>query len=235
MAPVARELSKIAGVLEPIQTALSIDGQIQELHGVLKANSNEPVVLISHSWGAMLGVIFSSQFPDMIKKLILTSCGPLEAKYSSNDVMKKRLDRMSDEEKKFLDAIMEKLRRSKNKNTIFSELGNFFVKIDSYDPILEENELIEVQYDIFASVWSEAEKFRSQGGFEDAVKKIKCPTVAIHGSHDPHPYEGVALLCSSAIKDFKFILLENCGHYPWIERHAKNNFYSSLKEEVISN
>ncbi len=35
MAPVARELSSIMGVLEPLQTATSLEGQVQELHNVL--------------------------------------------------------------------------------------------------------------------------------------------------------------------------------------------------------
>lgn len=52
MAPVARELSSLRGVLEPLQTASSIEGQIQELHTVLKENGDLPVTLIGWSWGA---------------------------------------------------------------------------------------------------------------------------------------------------------------------------------------
>ena len=46
MAPVARELSANRGVLEPLQTATSLEGQVQELKTVLKDHSDLPVTLI---------------------------------------------------------------------------------------------------------------------------------------------------------------------------------------------
>ena len=52
MAPVASELSSICGVLEPLQTATSVEGQIQELQKVLQGHADIPVTLIGHSWGA---------------------------------------------------------------------------------------------------------------------------------------------------------------------------------------
>jgi pimeloyl-ACP methyl ester carboxylesterase len=57
--------------------------------------------------------------------------------------------------------------------------------------------------------------------------------VAIHGDYDPHPFEGVQQPLSLVISDFRFILLKNCGHYPWIERDAKKRFYEILHEELI--
>ncbi len=113
---------------------------------------------------------------------------------------------------------------------MFTQLGRLASKIDSYEPISDES--VDAQYDIFKSVWSEAESLRSKGGFEDAVKSIRCPVVAIHGDYDPHPAEGVKSLFSSTLKDFCFILLDKCGHYPWIERNAKGKFYSILKDEL---
>jgi hypothetical protein len=60
MAPVARELCTICGVLEPLQTATSLEGQLQELWTALKENGDPPVTLIGSSWGAMFGYIFSA-------------------------------------------------------------------------------------------------------------------------------------------------------------------------------
>jgi pimeloyl-ACP methyl ester carboxylesterase len=91
----------------------------------------------------------------------------------------------------------------------------------------DEYEPIEAQYDIFTGIWKEIEALRSKGGFEDAAKKIKCPVIAIHGDYDPHPADGVKKILSEA-DDFTFYLLEKCGHYPWLEKHAKEKFYSIL-------
>ena len=49
MAPVARELASDCGVLEPLQTAASLDGQVEELKAVLEKNADIPVTLIGFS------------------------------------------------------------------------------------------------------------------------------------------------------------------------------------------
>ena len=35
-----------------------------------------------------------------------------------------------------------------------------------------------------------------------------------------------------AIKDFRFHLLEKCGHEPWNEISAKKSFYGVLEKEI---
>jgi pimeloyl-ACP methyl ester carboxylesterase len=43
---------------------------------------------------------------------------------------------------------------------------------------------------------------------------------------------GVQEPLSRVLKNFRFILLENCGHHPWLERQAKQNFYDTLRTEI---
>ena len=94
MASVARKLSSNWGVLEPLQTEASLDGQIKELHAILKKNGDIPVTLVGHSWGAMLSFIFTARYPSFVKKVILIGSGCFEEKYVEN-IMKTRLDRLS--------------------------------------------------------------------------------------------------------------------------------------------
>ncbi|GAI40540.1 unnamed protein product, partial [marine sediment metagenome] len=86
--------------------------------------------------------------------------------------------------------------------------------------------------DIFRNVWKEATELRSSGELLRLGKNIQCPVVVIHGDYDPHPSEGVKDPLSRILKDFRFILLDNCGHYPWLERAARDKFYDTLKSEV---
>jgi hypothetical protein len=46
MAPVARELSRERGVLEPLQTKDTLEGQVAELQETLESLVNPPVTLI---------------------------------------------------------------------------------------------------------------------------------------------------------------------------------------------
>jgi len=233
MAPVARELSSIWGVLEPLQTATTIEGQIEELKNVLIKNGNLPVLLIGWSWGAWLSFIFAAQHSEFVKKLILIGSGPYEEKYSLN-INKTRLNRLSKEEIAQALSLIETLSNPaiKDKNTPMALFGKLISKADSYDPLPHKSEILECQYDKYQNVWEQARKLRSSGKLLEFGKNIQCPVVALHGDYDPHPYEGIKRPLSCILKDFRFILLDNCGHQPWIERSAKSRFYNVLKSEI---
>ncbi len=233
MSPVARELCSAFGVLEPIQTKPSIKGQIEELRIVLEKYGNPPVILIGFSWGAWLSFIFAANHPALVKKLILVSCGPFEQKYATR-VQETRVNRLDEKERMELESIYEIFvdPAVKDKSTAFERFGALFSKADAYDPIKDESESVDFRFDIFQGVWKEAEELRRSGKLLELGRCIQCPVVAIHGDYDPHPAEGVKDPLSLILSDFRFILLKNCGHKPWMERQAKNEFYMILKEEL---
>ena len=71
MAAVARELSSFLGALEPLQTEASVDGQVEELRGILDEYGTLPLTLIGLSWGAWLSIILAARYPKFVEKLIL--------------------------------------------------------------------------------------------------------------------------------------------------------------------
>ena len=64
------------------------------------------------------------------------------------------------------------------------------------------------------------------------AREITCPVIAIHGDYDPHPARGVKLPLGKELKNFRFVLLQKCGHRPWIERNAAEEFYRILVQEI---
>ena len=113
-----------------------------------------------------------------------------------------------------------------------ARLGKLWTRADSYQPLALDSQVLECQYDTNRSVWAGASKLRSSGQLLELGRKITCPVVAIHGDYDPHPVEGVKDPLSGVLKDFRFILLEKCGHYPWMERSVRDRFYAILKNEL---
>jgi len=233
MAPVARELLSISGILEPLQTETTIEGQVEELQIILLQNGALPITLIGFSWGAMLSFIFTAKNPSLVNKLILISSGVYEEEYAVN-ITVTRLIRLSDEERKEVLSLSNTLNDTsiEDKSLYMAKLGRLIFKADSYDPLPYNSEVIEYQYDTYRSIWEEARELRSSRKLLELGENIKCPVVAIHGDYDPHPFEGVRNPLSLILKDFRFMLLEKCGHYPWTERNAKDRFYSILKNEI---
>ncbi len=234
VAPVAEELSLTCGVVEPLQTMFTLEGQLQELRVALRKNGDPPIVLIGHSWGAMLGFIFTARNPSLVRKLILVSSAVFEEDYAIGITMT-RLSRLTEEERAEVEALSRALADPDNKdrNDAFAKLGEYIFKADSFDPLPYKDPVIEYQYDIFETVWTQAEELRSSGGLLALAEKIRCPVVAIHGDYDPHPAEGVRRPLSRVLDDFEFVLLESCGHRPWIERAARDRFYDILRQELL--
>jgi len=233
MAPVARELSSGWGVLEPLQTAASVEGQIEELKSVLEQKADIPVSLIGFSWGAWLSYLVAARHPALVRKLILLSSGPFEEKYVAG-IEQIRLSRLTQEERTQVESLYKVLENpaAPDKGEAFARFGELFSKADAYDPIEQESEPVDYRPDIFLRVWPEAAELRRSGKLLELGKQIKCPVVAIHGDYDPHPAKGVQKPLSAILKTFSFILLANCGHKPWIERQAKAEFCGILKEQL---
>jgi pimeloyl-ACP methyl ester carboxylesterase len=234
MAPVARELSKHYGVVEHIESVTTVYGQVSELYEALQGKCDLPATLIGHSWGAWLSVIFAARYPGMVKKLILVGSGPFEEKYAAK-IMETRLGRLSEEERHQVGVLVETLNSPgiRNKTALLSLFGELMSKADGYDLLPGgEKDVIEFQETVYQDVWNEAQQMRLSGGLLALAKQVRCPVVAIHGDYDPHPAEGVEEPLRGAVRDFRFILLEKCGHEPWKERAAKDKFYEILVKEL---
>lgn len=228
MEPVARELSASFGVLEPLQTARTIQGQIDELKSVLDSHGTGPMTLIGHSWGAWLTFVLAAQYPRVAEKIILVGSGPFEIEYKEG-IMKTRLSRLSASDRKEALALRDKLADyPRVDQRTLDKFVNLISKGDNYDPVAGTN-VTDFKYHLYQSIWPEADAWRRSGKLIRFGKKIRCPVIAIHGDYDPHPYQGVKKPLSRTVADFEFVLLKKCGHSPWNERHMSGKFYRLLR------
>lgn len=232
MKPVAEELSSGRGVLEPLQTAPSIEGEVDNLRDSLEKLGHIPLTLIGYSWGAWLSIIFSAIHPVLVEKVILVGCPPIKEKHAS-EITEKRLNRLSEDDREeartLLDNFNEGSGEKREEDLFrFSELAR---KADSCDPLPSAGDLadVELKPEIYTQVWDEAREVRKSGELLDLIRMVESPIVAIHGDCDPHPAEGVRGPLSRNVEDFRFILLKECGHTPWIERNARDKFYAILE------
>ncbi len=235
MAGLARLLSGDYGVLEPLQTADSVEGQIAELRELLSQYGHVPVALIGHSWGAWLSYFVAARHPELVSKLILVGSGPFTQEYVAQ-VGATRMSRMDGGERTQFDQLIKAMGSSDQaeKNAALASLGKLMGKLDSFAPLPEcaNVEPVRVDSDLYNSVWPQAASLRKSGELLACASQLQCPVVAIHGDYDPHPAQGVMEPLSRSVKDFRFYLLEKCGHTPWEERHARDRFLELLHAEL---
>ncbi len=236
MFPVAHELANHLGILEPLQTATTLEGQVQELATTLEQNGHPPLALIGYSWGAWLSTLVAARYSSLVGRLILVGSGPFEEKYVAI-IQETRLSRLDEPEQAEYRSILRLLSkpRTQGQDAAFARLGVLASLTDSFDPIEEDTRATAPAHGLlnpYHAVLTQAQHLRSSGALLAEASRIRCPVVAIHGDYDPHPAAGVQEPLSTVLASFRLILLRKCGHKPWIERQARDQFFRVLLDEV---
>jgi pimeloyl-ACP methyl ester carboxylesterase len=234
MSPLAHELGGDLPLIEAMQTRLSIAALIEELREQIAGYAQTPVVLVGHSWGAWLCLLFAARHPRLVGRLILIGSGVLEDRYAEA-MRATRLARLSESEVAEM-ANLEAMLADPTvtgKGALFDRFGHLFDKTENFAADPEPKDRFDTDPAIFGAVWPEAAALRTSGELLRQAAQVKCPVMAIHGVYDPSPAEGVREpLARVLAAPFEFVLLDKCGHTPWLERHARAELYAILRGEL---
>jgi pimeloyl-ACP methyl ester carboxylesterase len=230
--PLARELSEDFGVIEHLQSKKSIEKEMNELNNIIERNADVPVTIIGHSYGAWFATLFADKYPLDIRKLILVSSGPFKNENAKN-IMDTRFERLSEEEREnarnYMDIIFNK--KEGDKKEALTKFGTLMTKTDSYE-LIEEKPKTKVDFDLFDTLSKEISDLRYDEKLLDSLEKVEIPIVFIQGNYDPHPADKLKETVEKHGNNTKFYLLKKCGHYPWLEKYAKDDFITILDKEL---
>lgn len=237
LSPVARQLSQITGVIEPIQSKHTVDELVAELDEQLNSVTEQPLILIGHSWGAWLVILYAARYPQKVKHIVLIGSGPFEERFVPM-IQARRMAKLSKEETHLFNQLILQLSDEAldNKDELMNRLGKLVEKTDNYQidfDVEESTERLPADGQMYSGVWPEAAKMRSEGKLIAALKKITCPITIIQGSEDPHPIEGLTEPLANNDIQFQHYLLPFCGHSPFKEKLARQPFYDILNQLII--
>lgn len=197
-AGLCRGLSERAGVLEHLQKSHCIDGLFDEIKNIIEEYHLEKIILVGHSFGAWLALLFAEKYPQFVDRVVIIGCGPLEVKYLP-ELVQARKERNSDN---------------------YCALPN------------SSNDMLFFDEEQHKALMKEIGDMRESGELLVRVLNVKCPVIAFHGTYDPHPVRGVREPLDGKLADFRMITLEQCGHDPWKETYARDEFYNKFFEIV---
>ena len=226
----AQELNSLSqiGVVEAIQSKYSIAELIDELYRQISDNCNEKVSLIGHSWGAWLVALFAEKYPELIERIILVGSGPLEDKYVA-EIGTRRFENLSEE----YSAIFQRLIDNQATDEDMVIIPKVFEKSDNY--CLENSDMhraYKTDSQMHNIIWEEAAKLRTSGKLLDSFKHIKNKIILIQGETDPHPARGIIIPLQENGVECETYILEKCGHSPFMEKYAKEDFYKILLQII---
>ena len=223
------ELSQI-GVMEAIQSKYSIDELIEELHHQIKDNCSDKVSLAGHSWGAWLVALFAEKYPELIENIILIGCAPLEDKYVS-EIGARRFQNLSVED----GAIFQRLVDNQATDADMEKIPGILEKSDNYClENREKHKADKTDSEMHNEVWGEAVRLRTNGELLTSFQNVKSRIYLIQGELDPHPIKGVTIPLQEKGVPCETYILEKCGHSPFMEKYAKDEFYKILTQVIKS-
>lgn len=231
-AGMARGLAGVAGVLEPLQSKNTIDALLDELDAQMTRYVQQPIALVGHSWGAWLGLLYAARCPTRVRVLVLVDSGPLEARYVPL-IAQRRLQNLPPAERVLLRRTFDAMEKGQVDAALLDTLQRLTSKADAVAPIEgNASDYLSVGPEHYASVWAEAETLRRDGGLLRAARAVCCPIHIVHGACDPHPLEGVTHPLDDAGVRHAAHILPRCGHTPFQERYAREQFFDILKAIV---
>lgn len=234
MAPVARALADPFRVLAPRQRGsgqepLTVARHVADLHHLIQSRlGDERPALVGHSWGAMLALAYAAAHPGRAAALVLIGCGTFDTasraqlrqarEARTDEDLRQRIDRLSDE-------IPDPDQR-------LAALGELLRLAHAYDPIPTTPD-VQVDARAHRETWDDMLRLQEAGVYPTAFAAIQAPTLMLHGADDPHPGPMIKASLEPYIPQLEYHALDRCGHYPWLERSAHEDFFNILREWLM--
>lgn len=77
--------------------------------------------------------------------------------------------------------------------------------------------------------WDDMVRLQNEGVYPQAFAAIRAPVLMLHGDYDPHPGDMIRDGLKPHLPQLEYQELPRCGHYPWRERGARDEFFARLR------
>ena len=236
LGPLARRLGAQWRVLEPYQRGsggrpLTVATHVQDLDDLIREHCiGRSVLLVGHSWGAMLSLAYAAEHPTIASALVLIGCGTFTS--AARAEFKARLAaRLTPTDR----ATISKIEQTEtDANRRVAALGRTMTRVYGYDIDEAENDLAIVDAVAHEATWADMVRLQNEGIYPRAFGAIKCPVLMLHGEVDPPPGRRTSEDLRPHMPQLEYRELPRCGHSPWLERQARDEFFAVLNDWVAA-
>ena len=217
-----RGRGKSAGNVQPEDVTLQ--SELEDIESLREYFRLKTFALLGHSWGGLLAMEYALRHPKRVSHLILMNTAPV----SHNDFMLlqqhrrqrpaadiAKLNALSSDAKYqegdpdtvaeyYRNHFRATLRGEEHLEKLIKSLRSSFTK----EGILKARKIEER---LINETW-----LSSEYNLLPKLGQLTMPTLIIHGDHDHIPVECAAHI-AEAISGRQFVLLRDCGHFPYLE------------------
>lgn len=195
----------------------------------LKLNLKK-VALIGHSWGGFLSMNYAIKYPDNVSSLILVGSAP--ADYKGQKAFDDEVNKRTQGIKNKIDPLFNyKVLNTLTKEQINQSYRDLF-SVYFENPVNVEKLTLDMSKESavgrfnVSSLMFKTSYFKPECNLMPALRKLNVPTLIIHGNQDIVPVD-TAKDIQKAIPGSKGLYLNDCGHFPYIEKPSE--LFSSIR------
>lgn len=194
----------------------SVETHVEDAVAVLDGLGIERVWVTGHSWGGHLALHFVAAHPERVEGVVCIN--PLGASLEVLVEFKENLLRpLTPERRAWVDEV--DAREDAGTATKADSLESFAVIWPSYfadpagAPPFPFEEFGDGNPETFASISEHADRRT----LEEGLTRVRARTLFVHGADDPLPARASSDT-ASLMPNAEVVLLEGCGHFPWLEQ-----------------
>jgi pimeloyl-ACP methyl ester carboxylesterase len=231
MAPVARALEDSFRVLEPFQRRrgaepLTVARHVADLHAIA-APLGRPA-LVGSSWGAMLALAYAAAHPASAGPLVLVGCGTFDP--VARERFKATVAARMDDALRARIAALE--REEPDPDRRLAALGELLTPLYTFDPLPGDVGFETCDARGHEETWADMLRLQADGTYPAAFAAIESPVLMLHGAFDPHPGAMIRDSLAPFVRRLEYVEWERCGHYPWLERAVRDEFFAVLRDRL---
>jgi proline iminopeptidase len=205
---------------------VTIATEMEDVDRVRDWTSHASIALLGHSWGGLLALEYAIRHPDRVSHLILVNTAP--ASHASMLVLRHKLvaSRSPQQAARMAELLADPAYRAGDIEADAEyyriHFGSALRRPDQLDHVIRQlrvgftSEGIVaarlIEDDLYAQTWSVADY-----NLIPELRRLRIPTLVIHGERDLVPVD-VALEIASAISGSHLIVLNDCGHFAYLEQ-----------------
>ena len=182
----------------------------------------ETWTVIGHSWGAWLALLYASEHPQRISRLVYISDTGIDPAWHQ-EYRKNREARLpADERERFRQlneqrhtAVEAELTRINQERSALLAATEYY-DMNRLDEV-PQYDRFPINYELNAVVNTELKLMEETGDLPALVRGITVPTLVLDGEADPRPRWARAHV-AQLIPDSRHITVPRAGHEPWIEQ-----------------
>lgn len=199
-------------------SSITLETFVDDLEGIRKAFDLDKMNLLGHSWGGMLAMFYALEYPENLNSLMLISSGGARSDFW-NDLYS-NVERKRTPEDSLALAEMS-VSADLNEMEAWGRYMKVFFRSYFYDQRLGDQLNMKVSDTTLRNRRLLASTPLGQAvrdyNIVDQLSKVRIPTLVLHGVSDVIPLEYAEEIHEN-IEGSVFVVLEQCGHFPYIEK-----------------